>query len=1078
MPYQDNFIQKPASAGQIASQDDSANPSAPGGGSLVAGPDGRVQSASPTTNPTNAQIPGEPETFGDTGTDAQVRKNNQTQSTDGSQGQGKNPVTGETNPQPSANTEEGASAEGDDNEATLNETQTRVDEIFGQQFIFPQENVLDQYASYTWNASVYMLTDRDLRGLYTRKRKSVPNTQLLFRSGGAGKRGIGNTFNLSDIENIIMGKGVAFDLDYYIEEINMKSLVTGGGAGLANNVVEFDMKVIEPNGFTLLDKLYQSCVNLAADPTKPANYAAQPYLLVIRFWGYDENGNLVKAGTLDPLGLGLPGLIVEKHIPFVIGNVTTSVESKLVEYNWTCKVIPYQIALSQARGSIPYNIEISGANLKQLLGTNDPPETDQGNASGNGANEDDTDSTDAGTAEAVSGSGQTSTDSTTEADTAPPAPENANAAQPALKSSITGLMDTLNRFQRKLVRDGIYEVGDEYSLEFTEDILATATTRKLGEGLDKSTTPMDSSNSPDKELPDKQKMDTEMRTYQAVAGTQIVQFMDQVIRNSSYIQDQALFNYDEKTGAIIPNGNIAGKSVAWYKISVESSPIAMDAKRNDYAYKIKFIVSPYKVDNLNSVYFPRPQFSGVHKRYDYWFTGQNTQVLDFKQDFNSLYYNVISGAQQDILASSTAHGKVLTKRFYQPNSGQSSQGASGKTNEPAANAADYLYSPADQGTVSMKIIGDPAWIQQGESFAGFHPSQFNYSAFLPDGSINYDAQQILFELNFNLPSDYDLNKGLMQPSGSGGASGTGLFGSILSMLGSSANARQSYVYYATEVYHRFKGGMFTQDLKGKLRIVPLEEEKLQGITVTELQPGTTIGDTWYPPGYDVETEQTEGRDIPTPVQGVTAPDPVGVDAVNPDLGDALSTFSGVGEAVDSSNMLVSGTQGFDSAAQEAQPPTSDGEEIGLAEMLDIAPSSATATTPGALIDAPNNLPVTNEMVNPQPLPNISGAGVNIMQTQEYQTLQEANQNVETTFAEWQDLQAQSVTGNFPGWETGGAAREALNAARFIASEAKADYDYAVEIRNEAEKALNTFQSQTQTNTTQDPQIINRESQGG
>lgn len=142
MPYQDNFIQKPASAGQIASQDDSANPSAPGGGSLVAGPDGRVQSASPTTNPTNAQIPGEPETFGDTGTDAQVRKNNQTQSTDGSQGQGKNPVTGETNPQPSANTEEGASAEGDDNEATLNETQTRVDEIFGQQFIFPQEMCL------------------------------------------------------------------------------------------------------------------------------------------------------------------------------------------------------------------------------------------------------------------------------------------------------------------------------------------------------------------------------------------------------------------------------------------------------------------------------------------------------------------------------------------------------------------------------------------------------------------------------------------------------------------------------------------------------------------------------------------------------------------------------------------------------------------------------------------------------------------------------------------------------------------------------------------------------------------------
>jgi len=34
-------------------------------------------------------------------------------------------------------------------------------------------------------------------------------------------------------------------------------------------------------------------------------------------------------------------------------------------------------------------------------------------------------------------------------------------------------------------------------------------------------------------------------------------------------------------------------------------------------------------------------------------------------------------------------------------------------------------------------------------------------AFLPDGTINYERQEALFEVGFNKPEDYDLDTGLM-----------------------------------------------------------------------------------------------------------------------------------------------------------------------------------------------------------------------------------------------------------------------------------------------------------------------------
>jgi hypothetical protein len=57
---------------------------------------------------------------------------------------------------------------------------------------------------------------------------------------------------------------------------------------------------------------------------------------------------------------------------------------------------------------------------------------------------------------------------------------------------------------------------------------------------------------------------------------------------------------------------------------------------------------------------------------------------------------------------------------YGATSSESMQGSQGKGNEAAANMADSLYATADLAKTKLRIIGDPAWIQQ---VFDYHPFQ-------------------------------------------------------------------------------------------------------------------------------------------------------------------------------------------------------------------------------------------------------------------------------------------------------------------------------------------------------------------
>ncbi len=374
------------------------------------------------------------------------------------------------------------------------------------------------------------------------------------------------------------------------------------------------------------------------------------------------------------------------------------------------------------------------------------------------------------------------------------------------------------------MKDGIYTYADEYVVKFVgpdANKIRDAQLQLPNTKVDKRLTASGKPSTQDAQTLDQSRTSVDMvsRSFSITAGQQLLQAIDLTIRNSSYIRDQALVIINPD-GTQTANPNARNKPLKWYTITMTSEPISeLDPKRNDRAYRIIYSIASREVKNVNSKYFPISKFSGVHKSYPYWFTGQNTAVLDYQESVNHLFQLTVSGSDKEASDASKTRNQYTSSMAdiitynYAPRSTESSSGASGKENEIGANAAEVIYSPSDISQSKIKIVGDPAWIMQGSNFRMVTDEMFGGAAlttgFMPDGSIAFDNQDVLFEINWQRPEDYDLTTGLADPY------------SQTQKKYNNRTALQSRVYLCTKVTSEFKHGAFTQFLEGTLYSFPI-----------------------------------------------------------------------------------------------------------------------------------------------------------------------------------------------------------------------------------------------------------------
>ena len=646
-------------------------------------------------------------------------------------------------------------------------------------------NKLAALASQTYSISIYIMNMDEYKQLLATDKKTLPTDQLIIQSGGApvGQR---NEF---------------FDLDFYVEDLEIRCAIGTQETQSPHNVQTLKFNILEPQGITFLSRLSQACA--AHENIEDVNVNSQTFLMVIRFYGYDDQGNLISS---DPASgdeqTSDPNALVEKFVPFQFANITYQIKTEAVVYSVEATVPQTQVGYSTARGTIPFNFQLSAADVQTLFNGNTQLVEVQNQQ------------VDIEDDEAL---------------------EVAERNPPAKKVGLTdrtvtqGLATALNQHQRDIVEKKGYLIADEYVIEL-EDVagLKDAKMKKQGT-VDKKRTAFEKSSDPNQKLnQNKQALDVNSREYSITAGTQITQLIDQVLKNSTYVTAQQTVAFDEVTGKRIENPPV--KTVQWYKITQTATPIGYDKKRNDFAYRIKYFIGRYQINTPRSPYFPPAMYRGAHKIFNYWFTGQNTEVIDFQIDVNSNYLQSIGkdGLNQE---SSTVVGdaRFAEKKFFETAPNSSMQGGEGESTRPAAELASRLYDPADVAKSDITIVGDPDFITQSEIFY----NKVTLGSFEADGSVNSNASEVLYEIRFNRVVDYDYATGL-----------TPVFKENFAKSGVTGEtniAQESIVFTGIEIFNYFKDGQFTQKLHGAIRTfdtaVDSPEQKKAESNIVEEQPG-------------------------------------------------------------------------------------------------------------------------------------------------------------------------------------------------------------------------------------------------
>lgn len=380
-------------------RDEGANATRPPVGQEIVTPAGRIEPAGSGSG-TNAQSTPTTENNPTTGTNANTRTISQTQainnlSNRATAGAGQSTAGFAANdPRRTDIGGPGAGARGDDNTPqTPSVVINRLDALYAanNNYITERSNVLDDYASYTYSLSWYLATPVSYNTTIDSIKQSLNGYYLLAQSGGAGiAPGVRQPGPGVDVyvpgydrkyQDTVPGSTVIgaerspyFNLDYYLDNLTIETAYSAGiNSGGPMTYKNISFTVSEPNGLTLpfnlyraVNEVYNQTVRKGTDSNSFINYASGMYCMVIRFYGYDDQGNLVQP-IKNGVGSTDPNAAVEKFIFYQQTSLSYSVGSKLTEYRITGASPSTNVGFSVNRGSIPFNMQFTGSTVKDVL---------------------------------------------------------------------------------------------------------------------------------------------------------------------------------------------------------------------------------------------------------------------------------------------------------------------------------------------------------------------------------------------------------------------------------------------------------------------------------------------------------------------------------------------------------------------------------------------------------------------------------------------------------------------------------------------------------------------------------------
>ena len=680
-------------------------------------------------------------------------------------------------------------------------------------------NILHNYTDYTYRLSLYLLTTGDYASMVSSPDNFSPR-HLLISSGGYGGSDQSGVVEVS-IPGEETGTAAGssrhkdFKEDFFIEDLNMTTIVGLNAQTKATNSIMVDFTIVEPYGMTLLDRIASACETTAGC----TNYIEQPYLLEIEFLknpDESEGGNQIK---------GTNKRIPIRFIDFKISPATGGTQYKI-------RAIPFNhYGFMQSTAVLPITLTVEANTLGEFF--SDGPENKV-------------------TATSALSKWQEYKGITSGRDEERPLTKEEKDKQEKefLASAAyitTSLPAAFNEYMRsigskeskinaKLFNEPPLKISFKLDDKFKDSpivdpdltIVSSMPMNKLTEGVDVM-------------LNDYKYKDHKLKQrYTLNYGTDIINIVDRIMMASEYIKKQVLYLKEIQTQTTDqPKGNETPpkKYVNWFKIFPEVKLLSFDKSRNAYSKEIIYHIKPFKIANPFHPDFAKTRITKEQlvRSYNYLYTGKNEDIVHIDIDFNFAYYTLLSAFQPSknrggsnlksesaaiepnqpmSRDSEDANRKTDTNNVYQATGTQAQYaGQTNRNHDPKDHAIGslasqniYISSRGDMLNIKLKIVGDPAFIKQDDFYYspasgdyGPYEATFESTPILPNGQIVFDTQQVFVQLLMKRPMDIDDNTGITNKQ-------------VILSNGKTADATFSGVYRVITVKNEFVRGKFEQTL--------------------------------------------------------------------------------------------------------------------------------------------------------------------------------------------------------------------------------------------------------------------------
>ena len=680
------------------------------------------------------------------------------------------------------------------------------------------QNPLGNFSSYTYQISLYMITPdaydafiqsgrKDINAINNlapgantpeaaardiRDNQSDAETQRLLNAGTRGTttspaspssanaattqytNGVYLVAQSGGINNTTQKRAPGFDLDYYIDDLTITQAINGKDTLSSTNVFNTTFTITEPYGFSFITKLRNASIELAKVSRSKnfkdiKNPSRQFFMLGIRFLGYDKDGYIIDPSKIpssdgDPQGNAFG--LYERFYDIIITEMKFRIDGKAVIYNIKA-ANPASGAFGTKRGFVDTGASILGKTVYDaLMGGKESAGTKPGESA-----------------------------STT----------------PTQLGSI-GLLTKLNKDQQKLLTNKSIGIANEWDVVFLGDANTLIKDASIVDKavLDKRVWAMTNNvkKTSDSTVATEERStpDNSARQITFTKGGSILQCVNQIILQSDYLLKALKTAYisttePEEGGKNPEQNNPREVRIRWYTMHAEIKNKGWDILQQDFAYKTTFIIQPYETPVVVAPGAkPGAKYYGPHKRYEYWFTGKNSEILSYEQQMDNTFFNVAVSAKDNTPETNTSTSTVVGKEGGQPDQGALNLGLQ------AQNAyMTSLYDPGTYAKAKIKVLGDPDFLMQPA------PSSINsfYDKFYgTDGyTINPNGGQVFIEINFKEPKDYQNSTGLLSINQSI------YFWSYPADIQKELESRGGGVsYMVTTVVSTFSKGKFEQEL--------------------------------------------------------------------------------------------------------------------------------------------------------------------------------------------------------------------------------------------------------------------------